>query len=84
VARADRVAGARSWPGAFPSTSSRTIRRRACTASSTWAVQPVDQGASGREPIRLTQPIAAARGIQSGDMVRVFNDRVAAVSPAPW
>lgn len=29
----------------------------------------------GREPIRLHQADAAARGIRSGDVVRVFNDR---------
>ncbi|HLX36466.1 MAG TPA: molybdopterin dinucleotide binding domain-containing protein, partial [Candidatus Binataceae bacterium] len=37
---------------------------------------------AGREPIRINREDAAARGIASGDIVRVFNDRGAILAGA--
>ncbi len=51
---------------------------------SQWDHGPTSQAAKvkGREPIRLHPEDAARRGIQDGDLVRVFNDRGACLAGA--
>ena len=76
------VARKRQAQNAGRFTSSRTSRRAACTARWTRDRYRVGQKVNGREPIRISPPDAARRGIRDGDIVRAFNARGACLAGA--